>query len=310
MTYQPGWSVIAQTIVRKERWPGGYKSGSIARGVPLVYLGEEVSPDRPVLRMEQRAVPEEPSQDEIVPAGMYGRVVDITWRGGVVIEGRAAVVRGALGAGNQVVGVLSIVQGETMSRQLPAGAILVVPGPLNFTMLRQAINAGVTGIVAGSIRVGDLEGFLRTDLIQLIDRMDVEQAQAYLPAMTLLLTEGLGTASMALPVLNVLSQYQGSIVLLSGVTSVRRGTFPELVISLSPQETQRNWRPVQPDLTLTLGAQVRVCGGEHEGAIGIVDYFFTYEQVFSSGIRSRAVRLHLDDGSLLVVPTVLAQRIG
>lgn len=310
MAYQPGWSVIAQTGVRRERWPGGYRGGTLARGVPLVYTGQTVQPDQPMLRMEHRTATGQILHDEIVPAGMYGHVVAITQRGGIVIEGQAAVIRGRIGAGNQVAGVLNVVQEDTFSRQLPAGVILVVSGSLTFAMLRQALLAGVSGIVAGSISLQDFEGFLRTDVIQLLNDRDVEQAQASLPAMTLVFTEGLGTASIAEPVLHVLRQQQGAVVLLSGITSTRQGIVPELIISFPPEEIQRYWHPIQQDLSLSLGAQVCVRSGEFEGAIGNIEYFFSYEQVFPSGIRSRAVRLRLDDGSFLVVPVTLAQRIG
>ncbi len=310
MAYQPGWSVIPQTVVRRERWPGGYRGNTLARGVPLVYSGQEVQPDQPVLRMEHRIASGGIAQDEVVPSGLYGRVVDVTQRGGIVIEAQAALVRGEIGAGNQVAGILHVVQDDTLSQQLPAGAILAIAGPLNYVMLRQALLAGVSGIVAGSIVTRDFEGFLRTDVIQLLEDIDVEQAQATLPPITVLFTEGLGTASMAEPTFRLMQQQQGSVVLLSGITSPRRGITPELILSFSPSEIQRFWQPVQQDLSLSPGARVRVWSGEHEGAIGNIEYIFSYEQVFPSGIRSRALRLRLGDGSPLVIPTTLAQRIG
>ncbi len=55
---------------------------------------------------------------------------------------------------------------------------------------------------------------------------------------------------------------------------------------------------------------MRVCGGDHEGAIGEVNYLFTHQQVFDSGVRARAARLRLEDGSVLVVPMTLIERIG
>lgn len=340
MTYPLGWSVIAQTVVRRERWPGG----SGAKCTPLVYPGQEVVPDQPILRLEPTEaaapVPSQPlmpprlslpasrsdqktlhngtgalaaGQPEIVPAGLHGRVVDITRRGGVIIESRAALLQGTIGSGNQVAGVLTMWQPATAGQApplIPPGAILVVPGPLNFAMLHQAVSSGVAGIIASSIMARDLEGFLHADLIALIGSGDIEQAQEHLPRMTLLLTEGLGNAAMPTRIINMLSQYQGAVVLLSGMTSVRQGICPELVISLPLKETQERWKPVQPDPTPVIGAQVRVCGGEHEGAIGTIDYLFTYQQLFTSGIRARAVRLRLEDGSLLVVPITLVERIA
>jgi len=340
MTYLLGWSVVPQTVVRRERWPGGYKT----RGTPLVYPGQEVQCDQPVIRLYKaekiEAVDTAPrlvlpsvkmavavgaggksgsgsyadngngstTSGDIVPAGLSGRVVDITRRGGVVIESQVAAVEGTLGAGNQVAGVLTM--WRSGSATIPPGAILVIPGPLNFAMLRQALSSGIVGIVASSITVRDLEGFLQTDLIHLLNSVDLELAQAHLPPLTLLLTEGLGTIAMPARTVNLLSQYQGSIALLAGATSVRQAIYPELLISLPTKETPRDWNPLLPDSALAIGAPVRVCSGEYEGVIGELDYFFAHEQVFVSGIRARAARLRLEDGSQVVVPLTLLERIG
>jgi hypothetical protein len=334
MTNPLGWSMLAQTVVQRERWPGGK-----AKYIPLVYPGQEVRPDQPVMRIEREQAVEAvqagsrlsllaasgqldvkavheglkvQGEAEVVPSGLQGRVVDITRRGGVVIESRAAVIQGTIGTGYQVAGVLTMWQASNTSpgpQTIPPGAILVVPGPLTFTMLRQALTAGIVGVIASSITAGDFEGFLHTDLIRLINSEDAEQAQAHLPPLTVLLTEGLGSVSMPARIINLLSQYQGGLALLSGTTSVRQGIFPELIISLPAKETQ-HWQPVQPDPKLVLGAYVRVCSGEREGATGTIDYLFVYEQEFSGGIHARAVRLRLEDGSKMVVPITLVERIS
>lgn len=343
MTYLRGCSVIPQILIRRERWPGGYKT----RGTPLVYAGQEVMPNQPVIRIEQLdkveraeyvdsmasvprlALPAVGPSDhatmnsdtgmnhvrtgETVPSGLRGRVVDITHRGGVIIESHAALIQGAIGAGNQVAGVLTLWQAPsngTGQLLIPPGAILVVPGPVNFAMLRQAMISGVSGVVASSIPARDLEGFLRTDVVQLIDSVDVTLALLHLPPMTLLLTEGPGTMAMPTHTMNLLSEYQGSIALLSGATSVRQGIYPELIVSLTAKQVQQQWQPVQLDPTIVIGAQVRVCSGDFEGTIGEVDHLFTHQQVFPSGVRARAVRLRLGDGSIMVVPVTVIERIG
>src|SRR5216683_275443 len=301
-----GWSVVTQTLVRRERWPGGLK----AKWTALVYPGQEVQPDQPVMRMEMtQLVPEKTAapgfslrtaaggamdsstantgtdrwrSGETIPAGMRGRVADVTRRGGVVIESRAAVIQGAIGAGCQVAGVLTLWQAPNAGygqQAIPPGAILAIPGPLNFAMLRQALSSNVCGVVASSISTRDLEGFLHTDLVELVDSMNSEVAQVHLPAITLL----------------------------SGATSVRQGIFPELIISLPAGEAQQNWYPVHPDPALAMGAYVRICGGEYEGTIGEINYLFTHQQIFASGIRARAARLQLEDGSRLVVPMTLIE---
>jgi hypothetical protein len=335
MTGPLGWSVLGQTLVRRERWPGGHR-----KCVPLVYPGQDVLPDQPVLRIEQQEKVAESAlagqrlsspvagkvdikavrdglhatgEGETIPAGLRGHVVDITRRGGVVIESQAAVIKGAIGAGNQIAGILTMWQPGNSSpgvQAIPPGAILVVPGPLSLTMLRLAISSGIAGLVASSIELRDLEGFLQTDLVQLLDSENIEQTQAHLPPITLLITEGLGSIAMPVRITNLLSQHQGSVVLLSGMTSLRQHIQPDLIISLSAQEVQQSWNPIKSEMALVPGAQVRVCGGEHEGSVGSIDHLFTYQQVFSSGVRARAARIKIEDGTLLVMPLSLIERIG
>jgi hypothetical protein len=218
-----------QAMVRKERWPGGYKG----RGVPLVGFGADVLPDQPVLRLPQRSSGAL-RNDELISAGLSGSVVGITARGGIVIESQAAVVHGTLGTGRQVAGVLTLwPEGEPLTERLaPPGAILIVRGCLTFQHLRSALDSGAMGIVAASITLRDLEGFLRTDLLQMLTNLDLEAALPHLPSLTLMLTEGIGVRKMPEATFRLLNDKQGASALLSGLTSVRWGVRPDLVISL------------------------------------------------------------------------------
>lgn len=305
MTYPLARSAIPRMFVRRERWPGGYGS----KAVPLVYPGQEVLPDQPVLRL-LAAKQTDTGAGEVIPAGLRGRVVEISPRGGVVIESPAAVVQGVVGAGKQIAGVLTLWRESAGKQQkIPAGAILVVPEQINFALLHRAMSSGVSGIVAGSISLRDLEGFLRVDLIQLLNYADINLVQAHLPPLTLLFTEGLGAIAMSRQVTELLEHYQGSIALLSGATSIHRRILPDLVISLPVEETQQNWQSVRPEAVLVLGALVQVCEGEYRGTVGTIDYVFTYQQVFASGIHARAVRLAVEDGTKLTVPSMYVKRL-
>ncbi|HZO70733.1 MAG TPA: hypothetical protein VFB60_00945 [Ktedonobacteraceae bacterium] len=305
MTYPLVRSTIPRMFVRRERWPDGYG----VKAVPLVYPGQEVLPDQPVLRFPATKQTDTGS-GEVVPAGLRGRVVEISPRGGVVIESPAALVQGVIGAGKQIAGILTLWREKAGKQQkIPAGAILVVPDQINFALLHRAMSSGVSGIVAGSISLRDLEGFLRVDLIQLLNCADVDLVQAHLPPLTLLFTEGLGAIAMSRQVTELLEHYQGSIALLCGATSVRHRIFPELVISLPAEETQQNWQSVQPEAVLVPGALVQIYEGEHRGTVGTIDYVFTYQQVFASGIHARAVRVALEDGTWLTVPIIYVKRL-
>ncbi len=237
----------------------------------------------------------------------------MTGRGSVVIEGLAAIVAGTLGAGRQVAGPLAIWQaaGDAEDRPyIPPGAILIVPGPLNLAMLRQALNSGIAGVIASSISSRDFESFLCTDLIDLLNCANVDLLLAQLPSLTVMLTEGLGTVAMPVRTINLLNKYQGVTALLSGATSISAKIYPELVIPLSEQELEEGQPSPMPDAELRPGALVRVCSGSYEGAIGEINYLFSHRQLFPSGVRARAARLKLEDGSLLVVPLPVLERIG
>ncbi len=334
MSYPLGWSLATRIGVRRERWPGGYE----AIGVPLVQVGAYVEPVQPVMRLERAetvtmltTVPRlslpmstrerlpgvisnrSHNRNGLIAAGLRGRVVALTGRGSVVIEGQAAIVGGTLGAGRQVAGPLTswqapgIAQGQAY---IPPGAILVVPGPLNLAMLRQAVNSGIVGIVASSISTQDFESFLHTNLLDLLNAPNPELLLKHMPPLTILLTEGLGSAAMPVRTLNLLNKYQGVTALLSGLASPRTPRYPELVIPLPVKEMIQHTSSTMPDLELKPGALVRVCSGRYEGTIGEINYLFSHQQTFPSGIKARAARIRLEDGSLLVVPLPVLERIG
>jgi hypothetical protein len=352
--YPPAWSLLPQAFVRKERWLGGHK----AAGMPLVSPGQDVVPDQPILRWQDpekrfsgQASPDSaadthkaPDRHKVVPAGLWGHVVGITSRGGVVIESYATLVQGVIGIGDQVTGILTLWHSDGLNntQTIPPGAILVVPGPLTLLLLRQILASGVAGVVSSSIALRDLEGFLHIDLIEFLQEERSEQRmllQQHFPPLTLLFTEGLGldlnrmdgqggdgarprphpykplSGGFSLPrmpanLITALSRYEGSMALLSGETSLRKDIVPELIISLPPKGNQSASPVVQPDTSLTPGARVRVYGGEYQGITGTLDYLFAYEQKFPSGLRARAARLRLEDGSLLIIPLFSLQRIG
>lgn len=335
MSYPPGWFLATRMGVRRERWPGGYD----LQCAPLVQPGAHVEPSQPVMRIVQieRAPLASPAprlalpasveqalpgvrksgsrgQGSTIVAGLRGTVVALSGRGSVVIEGLAALVGGTVGAGRQVAGALTLWHPpETHERQtntLLPGTILVVPGPLTLAILRRALYSGVAGVVASSIALQDLETFLCIDLIDLLTCINPELLLSALPPLTILLTEGLGTIAMPVRIINLCNKYQGVTALLCGMTSLSAQISPELVIPLSAAELRGHPGGTRPDLELRLGALVRVCSGSYAGTPGKIDYLFSHQQLFPSGIRARAARIRLEDGSLLIVPLPVLERIG
>src|SRR5260370_2146299 len=153
MTYPPGGSLVTQIESERERRLAGYN----ARSIPLVYPGQDVLADQPVIRLElyenQVEGQGQPRTPVVIPSGLRGQVVKTTARGGVVIKTRAALLTGNIGAGQQVAGLLSVWQAaRSRPSPVPAGAILVIPGPAAFGMLRHAIASRGGGIVSRRIQ--------------------------------------------------------------------------------------------------------------------------------------------------------------
>ncbi len=323
MSYSAGGFVLPHTLVRRERWLDGF----VGTGVPLVVAGQKVLPDQPVVRCARltsspRFMQQAPSikgpevHVELVPAALRGRVVEVTPRGSVFIESHVARLTGALGVGRSVAGIITIWQPDRRSASavIPPGAILIVPDRLDFALLRQAEASGVAAIIAGSISLRDLEGFMHLDLIEMFVRDDFERTLPYLPPLTLLLTEGPGSLPMSPKIVAFLRQYEGSIALLSGHTSFRRHIYPELLISLTADQMSRldiSHRTDLPSIAdLLPGVAVRVCAGEYAGVTGVIDYLFVYEQQFPSGIRARTARIRLDNASSITVPLSLLEHLN
>ena len=297
MAYVQGGPIIEQKIVRRERWSGDYQG----RVTPLVMPGQEVLSDQPVLRREN---------DQVEPAGLYGRVVDITHRGGVIIESQVVLLRGRLGVGAQAAGRLTFwsLEDDLPVQHIPPGAILVVPGNVHFGFLRQAAVSGVTGIIASSISLGDLEGFLNSDVLRLL-KLDAEgQARLAMPPLTLMLTEGIGTLPMPGYVIELLSRHKGQIALLSGSTVPHQGVVPELMISLLAEPVLARV-PARSKEPLRIGDVVHVIGGEHKSMVGVVEYLFSHQQRFPSGICSQALFMRAEDGTVWTLPLVMVERV-
>jgi transcription antitermination factor NusG len=115
---------------------------------------------------------------------------------------------------------------------------------------------------------------------------------------------------MPVRTIDLLDKHQGKTVLLSGATSLSACVYPELVMSLSRKEIEENQLALKPETELTPGALVRVCSGSYEGVIGKINYLFSHQQRFPSGVRERAARIQLEDGAQLVVPLPVLERIG
>src|SRR5262249_12375006 len=171
-------------------------------------------------------------------------------------------------------------------------------------LLQRATVGGAAGIIAASAAARELEAFARTDLTALLDG---QAPFAPRSPLTVILTEGLGSASMSTNTYHVLSQHIHHVALLDGATDPRRGLRPEVVLA-APHGTPP--RPAPADCSIVPGAFVSVSAGPFRSGRGEVLHTFASRQVTPAGLRMPAASVRLEDGSVAILPLHVLDRIG
>lgn len=295
LSYPNGRPFAPSALVRRQRPLPPNAS------VLLVSVGEQVRPDQPIAES-----PGAEGKRRAVLAGMTGKVVDVAPGRWVTIEGAATLVHGVLGLGGPVAGPFArLPRGDSpLVAPIIPGSILIIPGQLRLTVMQRAAAGGAVGIIAGSAQARELEAFARADLSVLLD--DLVPSAASLP-LTVMLTEGLGSASMNATAQQLLAQRGNDIVLLSGYTEPHRNLRPEVAMPLplgSPTH------PLPLDGVISAGARVYVIAGERAGGHGVVTHVFARRQFIANGLLVPCAMLRFDDGTTAMEPLHTLQRIG
>ena len=268
--------------------------------VPVVTPGEHVAPAQPIAEVhgaEGQRIP--------VPAGLAGRVTDVSGAERVSIEGVAAALHGLVGLGGQAAGPVAVLpRGESPALvPIARGSVILFPHQLPLTLMQRAAASGAAGIIAASASARELEAFARADLTALLDGLAPDAPPAPL---TVVLTEGLGAASMRTPIYQHLSAHLHEVALLDGTTLPRQGVRPEVLLS-APGVMPHS---VPADPSIAVGALVSVTAGPRRGARGEVIYAFPAPQVTAGGVRAPAVRVRFEDGTVAVIPAHALDRLG
>jgi hypothetical protein len=221
-------------------------------------------------------------------AYVAGTVANVIAGRGVLIETTGAQIQAAAGFGGESYGVLQVIS-KRASDPLRARAIdvsmhgAIVAGGAWFdeTVLQQAIQLQVRGLIAGSMDGGMLEA----------------ARNAPFP---ILLTEGLGHVPMAAPIFKLLKSNAGREVSISALTRTRWGIQrPEILIPL-PSDS----RPEPPafGVPLAVGVRVRVLRGTRQGKVGQVTALPDLPQQIETGAKVHCAEVDLggDDGRTLI----------
>jgi hypothetical protein len=215
-------------------------------------------------------------------AYLAGTVANVMAGHGVVIETTGALIQAALGFGGESFGVLQVVSKRAAdpmkARAIDVtmhGAIVVGGAWFDETVLEQAIQMKVRGLIAGSMDGGMLEA----------------ARNAPFP---ILLTEGLGHIAMAAPIFKLLKSNVGREVSISAVTRTRWGVQrPEVLIPL-PSDSKPE--PPAYGIPLAVGVRVRVMRGPRQGKVGQVTALPELPQQIETGAKVRCAEVDLGGG--------------
>ncbi|NLF24525.1 MAG: hypothetical protein GX589_02560 [Deltaproteobacteria bacterium] len=236
-------------------------------------------------------------------AYVSGQVVKVEPEKSVTVQCYGAFIQGVFGVGGERLGeikLLPVAPDQVLAPEhVPAdaaGKILVGGCRPSLETLQSAAQAGVQGLVTGSIDDYALAGYLGYDLgIALTGDEDVP--------MTLIVTEGFGLIPIAARVLEVLGSFEGSQASLNGATQVRAGAIrPEVIVCHNDESIMDEDAGGAGSLGFRLGSRVRIVRVPYFGKLGeVVDLPDGVERI-ESGAMARVLRAKLDEGQVVTVP--------
>ena len=178
-----------------------------------------------------QALLREPPQALDLLAYVEGTVVEIHPQQGVTVETECSLIQGIFGIGGETWGELVPAvkapdEALTASHLVPSmkGKVVVGGSFLDAETMKRARDLGLAALVVGGINDKDLRDLLGYDL-------GVAITGTERVGLTLVLTEGFGTISMAAKTFALLHSHTGQKISISGATQIRAGVIrPEIII--------------------------------------------------------------------------------
>lgn len=317
----------AQVLAQK----GGIGSRESRSPVAGTFTGYD-----PATGMGQITTPAEPIT---LQAHLKGIVTDLIPYHGAVIETPATLVRGIFGMGGEQHGVLKVVttsNDEPVTRDIVDAkvtyAIVVGGAEVTADALRRMIELGARGVIAGSIRSGELASFLGYRGAQGSKSNDSTPwssdtgswrlgagtmesngwifpplypgvASPVPPDFVLIIMEGFGTAPMCQRTFELLAQHDGTEVAIDGTTRLRGGLArPEIIIPLS-RTTSVKWLE-ESGPRLEVGTHVRLLSPSYLGQSGQVVGLPVGPRAAQSGVVAPVADVAVTGGQKLRIPLV------
>ena len=247
-----------------------------------------------------------------VKAYTDGTVTETVPNEGVTVETYGTYIQGIFGIGGETVGNLTVVA-ESPSDALTAEQILsehkeniLVGGSLVTTAaIQQAIEQGVKGIIAGGIDDADLRELLGYELgVAITGSEEI--------GITLVITEGFGSISMAEQTFTLLKAREGMKTSINGATQIRAGVVrPEIVIPFlsEAERTAADAEDGASEGILEVGSSVRIIREPYFGQLGRVTELPVELQNLETEAQVRVLRVELEDGQQTTLPRANVEAI-
>ena len=246
----------------------------------------------------------EPPQPLELNAYIDGEVVEVIEKQGAVVETLASYIQGIFGVGGETHGVLAMAVKSpdevlTIDKILPEykDKIIIGGSQISGDTLQKAVQTGVKGIVIGAFHDKDLKQLLGYDLGVAITGTEKI-------GLTLVITEGFGTITMANKTFDLLASKVGKKAAISGATQIRAGVIrPEIIISdpsLTPMDigAQEGWERG----AMKEGDSIRIIRDPFFGRIGRVKALPNELRNIETESPTRVLEAEFSDGSTAVIP--------
>jgi hypothetical protein len=287
---EPGEQVTAGQLLAESRsFFGMFRSECRSPVEGTVELISEVTG---VISVRERPNPIE------VNAYVSGKIADVMYGEGVVVETRGALIQGIFGVGGERRGVIRMAVAdpdEALTAQHitsdMAGQVVVGGSHISGEALRAAAAAGLAAVVVGAIIDRDLIEFLGYDIgVAITGHEEI--------GTTLILTEGFGRIRMADRTFRLLKSLEGKTASVNGATQIRAGVIrPEIIV---PGDAQ-----IQTDAEgqdLDVGTPIRIIREPYFGQLATVSALPPELQTLPSEAMVRVLEAELHDGERVTVP--------
>ena len=343
VTVESGMKVKAEDVVAKSELPGNVQLLNLANllSVPpdeieenlLIPVGNDVSKDEifastkglfglfksqvrspidgtieSVSDVTGQVILREPPIPVEIKAYADGSVIETVPNEGVVVETFATYIQGIFGVGGETIGTLAIVTDQPSDELTPEQITpehkekILVGGSLVTTdAIQAAIEIGVNGIIAGGIDDADLRQLLGYELGVAITGS--EQL-----GITLVITEGFGSISMAERTFSLLKKREGMKTSINGATQIRAGVVrPEILIPLVSEDVDTD-SETQVGM-LDIGSPVRVIREPHFGKLGHISELPVELQQLETEAEVRVLQVEFDGGEKVTLPRANVEAI-